>query len=197
MTTHAYAVSIDRLGEFKNPMKYLALLLKSLPFGATGLVAAGLLAATMSSVDSGVNACSMAWTKDFYHRFFNKAEEKERFHMRYSVYFSLLIGVLIILISESFILIFNKNHSIFAIVNRAVNGFSSPLLAVVLLGMQKRWKIKADSAFWGVLAGTCLSVFTVLYVKNLALHYYAALNLLTTLLICFLLDFFYFRKKSG
>jgi SSS family transporter len=195
MTAHAYTVHLHKLGDFKNPMRYLALLIKSLPFGATGLVAAGLLAATMSSIDSGVNACSMAWTKDFYHRFFNKSEEKRSFHIRYSVYFSLLIGILIIILSESFIFIFTKHQSIFAIVNKVINGFGSPLLAVVVLGMQKRWRIKADSVFWGVLIGAIFSIFTVLYVKNLALHYYAALNLFVTFGICFLLDFFYFQKK--
>ena len=111
MAMHSYAVHTGILGKFPKPMKYMAALIKSLPYGGAGLLAAGLLAATMSSVDSGINACSMAWTKDFYHRFFNKYEVSREFHIRYSVYFSIIIGVLIIALAESLFLFSADNRA--------------------------------------------------------------------------------------
>jgi Na+/proline symporter len=200
MALHSYAVHTNILGSFPRPMKYLAVLIKSLPFGAGGLMAAGLLAATMSSVDSGVNACTLAWTKDFYHRFYNKNEVSTRTHMRYSVYFSVLFGILIISLAEFFIVVFGHQQSIFVMVNKVINGFGSPLLTLVVLGMVKR-RPAADSVFWGVLIGALFSISTGFWLERLALHYYAVLNLLVTLALCYVLEFFKYlnakmRNKS-
>ena len=196
MALHSYAVHTKILGRFPQPMKYLAILIKSLPFGAGGLMAAGLLAATMSSVDSGVNACTMAWTKDFYHRFYNKSEVSTRTHMRYSVYFSIIFGVLIIALAELFIVVFGRQQSIFVMVNKVINGFGSPLLVLVVLGMIKR-RPTANSVFWGVLFGALFSISTGFWFKQLALHYYAVLNLLVTFALCYALEFFrYLTAKN-
>lgn len=189
MALHSYAVHNDMLGRFPHPMKYLAALIKAMPFGGGGLLAAGLLAATMSSVDSGVNACTLAWTKDFYHRFYNKNEVSTRTHMRYSVYFSILFGVLIIALAELFIVVFGRQQSIFVMVNKVINGFGSPLLVLIILGMIKR-RPAASSVFWGVLAGALFSISTGFWFERLALHYYAVLNLLVTFAFCYVLEFF-------
>ena len=112
MAMHSFAVHTDIMGKYSKPLRYMAVLIKSLPYGAAGLLSAALLAATMSSIDSGVNACSMTWTKDFYHRFFNKDESSKFSHIRYSVYFSIIIGVLIIILAELLIFVFGAHHSI-------------------------------------------------------------------------------------
>lgn len=189
MAMHSYAVNTDIMGKFSKPLKYMAVLIRSLPYGAAGLLSAALLSATMSSVDSGVNACSMAWTKDFYHRFFNKEEFSKAHHIRYSVYFSLVIGALIIAFAESFILLFGHQHSIFVMVNKVINGLGSPLLTLVILGMFKH-RLRANSVFYGVISGTIFSICTALFVEHLALHYYAVVNLLATFAICYILDAF-------
>ena len=196
MAMHSYAVHTGIMGKYAKPLKYMAVLIRSLPYGAAGLLAAALLAATMSSIDSGVNACSMSWTKDFYHRFFNKEEFSKEHHIRYSVYFSILIGVLIIVFAEFFILVFGKNQSIFVIVNKMINGFGSPLLVLIVLGMFKK-RLKANSVFWGVTAGAIFSICTAFFVKDLALHYYAVVNLLATIAMCYLLEIFFKNKKNG
>lgn len=187
MAVHSYAVHTGSLGKFPQPMQYLVSLIKSLPYGGTGLMAAGLLAATMSSVDSGINACAMAWTKDFHHRFFNKNEVDRELHIRYSVYFSVIVGVLIIALAEIFIVIFGHQQSIFVMVNKVINSLGSPLLAVMVFGMVKH-RLSADSVFWGVLGGTLFSILFSLGVENLALHYYAVVNLLVTFGLCFVLN---------
>jgi SSS family transporter len=195
MAMHSYAAHIDAIGKYPNPLRYMAILIKSLPYGAAGLLVAALMAATMSTVDSGVNACSMTWTKDFYHRFFNKSEVDETHHIRYSVYFSVVIGALIIILAESFILVFGRYHSIFVIFNKVINAMGSPLLALIILGMLKR-RPGTESVFWGVIAGTVFSVCISLFVHKLALHYYAVVSLAGTFAFVYLLDFLQ-GKKGG
>ena len=194
MAMHSYAVHTHIMGKFSKPLKYMAVLIRSLPYGVAGLLAAALLSATMSSIDSGVNACSMAWTKDFYHRFFNKEEFSKEHHIRYSVYFSIIIGVVIIAFAELFILVLGKHHSIFVMMNKLINGLGSPLLVLVVLGMFKR-RLKADSVFWGVITGTVFSFCTAFFVEHLALHYYAVVNFLATFAFCYILELILEKKK--
>ena len=187
MAMHSYAVHTDIMGKYSKPLRYMAALIRSLPYGAAGLMSAALLAATMSSIDSGVNACSMTWTKDFYHRFFNKEELSSAHHIRYSVYFSIIIGVLIIVLAELLILFFGHHYSIFVIFNKVINGFGSPLLVLVILGMFAR-RFKANSVFWGVIIGALFSVSVAFFVEYLALHYYAVVNLLATFAACYIME---------
>jgi len=195
LAMHSYAVHTGIMGQYSKPLKYMAVLIRSLPYGAAGLLAAALLAATMSSIDSGVNACTMSWTKDFYHRFFNKEEFSKKHHIRYSVYFSVVIGILIIAFAELFILVFGKHQSIFMIVNKMINGFGSPLLVLIVFGMFKK-RLKANSVFYGVLAGAIFSVCTAFFVEDLALHYYAVVNLLASIAMCYILEFVLPNKKT-
>jgi len=196
MAMHSYAVHTGIMGKFAKPLKYMAVLIRSLPYGAAGLLAAALVAATMSSIDSGVNACSMSWTKDFYHRFFNKEEFSKAHHIRYSVYFSIVIGVSIIILAELFILFFGRHQSIFVMVNKLINGFGSPLLVLVVFGMCKK-RLKTNSVFYGVILGAIFSVCTALFVEHLALHYYAVVNLLATIAMCYLLEILLKNKKTA
>jgi SSS family transporter len=193
---HSYAVHTGIMGKFSKPLKYMAVLIRSLPYGAAGLLAAALLSATMSSIDSGVNACSMSFTKDFYHRFINKEEFSKAHHIRYSVYFSIVIGVLIIAFAEVFILILGQHHSIFVMVNKLINGLGSPLLVLIVLGMYKH-RLRANSVFWGVIIGTVFSICSAFFVEHLALHYYAVVNLLATFAICYIIDFVSFKSSKS
>ena len=63
------------------PLVYFSRFVKySLPTGITGLVVAGLFASTMSSLDSGINSCCTAFSRDFYLRFSEMPDnEKHRY----------------------------------------------------------------------------------------------------------------------
>jgi len=71
---------------------YPTMLFDLLPNGLLGLVLAGLLAAMMSSLDSGLNSVSTLFTMDFYHKF--KPEADTRSLMRVGRYCTLVIMVL-------------------------------------------------------------------------------------------------------
>lgn len=142
----------------------------ALPLGLTGLLAAGLLAATMSSVDSGVNACLAAWMTDF------KQRTPTGSHYRYWVWIlTVAIVVLAFLVGQT--------GDLFTIVNRVINGIGSPLLALILLAMFSR-TCNARGAWMGGLIGTIVSIWISFGWDNLALHYYALVNLAVTLIAC-------------
>ena len=64
-----------------------------LPFGVSGLLIAGLLAASMSSLDSSMNSMASSITNDFYRRFTRK-ERSEHHYLRFARILTVLLGVL-------------------------------------------------------------------------------------------------------
>lgn len=166
----------------EQPVFYFSIFVKSLPSGASGLIIAGLFAAAMSSVDSGIKSCCTAFFADFYDRFGRNGKIAE---VTLSRLLTLTLGLLAISLA------YGVGHlgSIFEITNKIINGFGSPLLALFLLGMFSR---SANSAgvFAGGLMGACLSIYISFSVDNLALHYYAVINLIGTLFFCYIFSAF-------
>jgi Na+/proline symporter len=77
--------------------------------------------------------------------------------------------------------------SIFEVSNRIVNAFGSPMLALFLAG--RLWpRIRPRSVLLGGITGAVWSVAGGILVEPLALHYYAVVNLLGTLLLCALFE---------
>ena len=70
-----------------------------LPVGITGLVVAGLLAAAMSSLSSGINSIAAVLMSDFVDRF-KKHKITETQHVRVARYISFFVGVIVVLISS-------------------------------------------------------------------------------------------------
>jgi SSS family transporter len=175
----------------KAPLKVIKAIIISLPYGGCGLLVAGLLAATMSSIDSGINACSAAWFSDFHQRFFEKEPETCK-DCRYSIYLTLTIGCLSILLALLCMRFLGHSQTIFVMINKVIHGLGSPLLAVMLLAMFTK-RVSPAAVFRGTLLGFICSILTVTLIHGLALHYYAVLNLLITLSLC--LAFNVFKKQ--
>ncbi len=150
---------------------------KALPFGLTGVLAAGLLAATMSSVDSGLNACLAAWMTDFEGRPAGTAPARQP-EGRYRI---LVIVLTVITIALAFLV--GRTGDLFTIVNRVINGIGSPLLALMLLALFSR-RCTARGAWIGGWIGAVSSLAISFGWAGLALHYYAVANLLVTLAAC-------------
>ncbi len=161
-------------------LKQLSQLIHSFPPGVAGLILAGLLAATMSSIDSGVNACAAAYVTDFQKRFqWKKLSSK---------WLSLSIGVISTLLALLLIPAIGKSNSVFAIVNKLVNGLGSPLLCLMLLGMFSK-KTNSSGVFVGGIIGLFASLAISFWLKPLALQYYAVANLLVCLAVCYVFSF--------
>lgn len=148
---------------------------QSLPFGLTGILTAGLLAATMSSVDSGLNSCLATWMSDFEGRTEQNAPQQERsYRMR-------VLGLAVATMILAFVV--GRTGDLFEVINRVINGVGSPLLALILLGMFSR-RANARGTWIGGVIGIAASLTVSFGWDGLALHYYAVVNLLITLAAC-------------
>jgi len=141
-----------------------------LPAGLCGLVVAGLFAASMSSVDSGIHSCSTALVTDF-------------LGGRRAGLSRVLTAAFGVAATVAACTVDRWGPSLFAIANRIINGLGAPLLALFLLGMFSR-RANTFGMLVGGLLGAGLSVAVSFGVEMLALHYYAVANLLGTLALC-------------
>ena len=177
LTLLGIAISVLQGDAQTSGMVQFGRFIKALPSGLTGLLAAGLLAATMSSVDSGLNACLAVWMTDFEGRSAASVpwQVREIRYRRLTGVFTLFTLVLAFIVGGA--------SDLFSVINRVINGVGSPLLALMLLGMFCP-SCNARGAWVGGLAGIVLSLAISFGWTGLALHYYAVVNLLVTLAIC-------------
>jgi Na+/proline symporter len=188
LAVYAHASATGALGrEGWKPVRHLASLVAALPAGMTGVVAAGLLAATMSSVDSGINSCAAAWVTDFHERVLGRAAGP----LLDALLVALLGGVAI-----GLAFVVEQFGGVFQIANRIINGLGSPLFALMLLGMFSR-RANGPGMLVGGLLGTAWSVWVSFGVEGLALHYYAVLNLVGTLTACYVCSLIARRLGAG
>jgi solute:Na+ symporter, SSS family len=173
----AYAV---KNGIALPPLKTLALFMNSLPPGLAGLLSAGLLAAMMSSIDSGINSCATAFFTDIYPNFSKK-------RVKFSLNKAKIISAVIGLISVAFAFPVPMLGSLFETVNKVVNGMGAPLLALFVAGMALK-KVTAESAFYGFITGVIASILVIAFVDDISLHYYAVINFGITFGSMFLYD---------
>jgi len=137
-----------------------------LPVGIAGLILAALFAASMSSMDSGLNSISMLVITDVHRRWGfgrrwlarkkGKAVEElnEEDEITLARPLVLLIGVLATLFSLSY----GHIGSIFDIMIAIVNTFGGPLFAIFMLGMFTR-VTTGRSALLALLAGTFFTLW--------------------------------------
>jgi SSS family solute:Na+ symporter len=178
LVTAAYAHTAGLRGT--RGVEQLSALLRSLPAGALGLLVAGLLAAAMSSIDSGLNACGSIWSQEFGPRD-DPTDRQARSGRTWGL--TVMLGVVAIGLSFAV----GQLGTLFEIASRIINGLGSPLLAMLLLGLFSR-RTTASGMLWGGLLGTAISVAISFGVEGLALHLYAVANLLVTLIACYALS---------
>lgn len=164
------------------PIAVIAGMIRDFPVGVTGVIATALLAATMSSIDSGINSCCAAYVTDFHSRFFRKSPPERLLSGGIGAAVTLLALVAVPLLAEA--------NTLFMIVNKFINGLGSPLLALVLLTLLP-WRVNASGVFYGGICGVIASLAISFGVNTLALHCYAVANLAVTLLFCLVLSGFF------
>ncbi|MCA9103562.1 MAG: sodium/solute symporter [Planctomycetales bacterium] len=107
-----------------------------LPQGVSGLVVAGLLAAAMSSLSSGVNSSSSVITVDYIERFgrrsFSDAEQ-----VRIARYVSLAVGVVVVAVSV--LLSRSTFANLFEVAYKVTNFFTAPLFGLFFMAFFVRW----------------------------------------------------------
>jgi SSS family solute:Na+ symporter len=118
-----------------------------LPEGFSGLVLAGLLAASMSSLSSGINSSALSIINDFILRF-RKNPISESDQVKLAKIISFAIGVIIVLLS---FLISNVKGNLLELSYKTINLLTAPLFVPFFMAMFVRWA-KPTATFIGTLA---------------------------------------------
>ncbi len=160
-----------------------------MPLGLRGMMIAAILAAAMSSIDSGLNSCTTSLITDFFKRFRWKpqwimnrapgdtASEVASRELKLARWLTLLLGVVVTILA-CFV---GRLGSIIEITNKLVNSFAGPMAAVFLLGMMTR-KCEARGAFWGLLVGSAVTSYFIFY-STVSFLWYGTVGLTTTLVV--------------
>lgn len=141
-----------------------------LGWGVAGLIVAALLAASMSSLDSGLNSLCSLLIIDFHRRYgwgrawlagrLNKpvGQLDTEDELKLARPLTLVVGIAATL----FALLIAQLGNVFQIMVAVVNTFGAPLLAIFLLGMLTR-RCTALAAFWSLLVGTLFTTTLVAF----------------------------------
>lgn len=125
------------------------------PPGVVGLLIAALMAATMSSIDSGIHSVTTALVVDFRDRLMPQWKPKtEKGEM-------LTARILLVVIGSAAVILacfVSQLGDVFAVAKKTTAAFGGPLLAVFVLGMFSS-KVTPASVFIGTLVGAVQTAF--------------------------------------
>jgi SSS family solute:Na+ symporter len=135
---------------------YPTMMFDLLPVGILGLVLAGLIAAMMSTIDSGLNSVSTLITMDFYQKLFPEKDNEQLLGIGRWITF----GVMVIAVSWApQIQHFEK---LWDYLQQALSWFSPPIIALFMVGLF--WKrANKTGAVWGMVAGIITSLFVIIF----------------------------------
>ena len=118
-----------------------------LPSGLSGIVLAGLLAAAMSSLSSGINSSSLSIVNDFILRLGNKTMSETK-KVKLATIISFFIGIVIILLS---LVMGNVKGNLLELTYKTVNLLVAPLFVPFFMAMFIRFA-KPNATFIGTLS---------------------------------------------
>lgn len=122
----------DRTTVFTNAdQMFPSFLVVGIPVGLTGLVVAGMMAASMSSLSSGISAATSVISDDFIKRF-RGLPSQERASVTEERCIAVSIGVIVVTLSLS---VGYVPGNLFEITNRLVNAFIAPLFVLFFTAM--------------------------------------------------------------
>jgi SSS family transporter len=124
---------------------------QAFPPGAVGLVIAAILAASLSSIDSAINACTSVLVIDVYRRFTNTAR-RDGSEVGVSRVATVLFGAAGTLLATNV----SRIGTLLEIANKLVNAFAGPLFGIYLLAMFSRRATSGGTLTAGLL-GTAAS----------------------------------------
>lgn len=107
-------------------------ILVGLPIGISGLVAAGILAAAMSSLSSGLSATSSVISEDLIKRFSRKSKPKKVDQLKRIRMLSLFVGIFTLALS---LLISEVEGNLYDVIVKVVNLFVSPLFVLFFMAL--------------------------------------------------------------
>lgn len=156
----------------KNDQVFPLFIVERLPAGISGLVIAGIFAASMSSLDSSMHSVSTAITTDFYRRLKSNVTDEQC--LRFARGIIILSGLSAM--GFSFVLITSDISSLFFLFQKILGLITSGLVGVFILGIFTK---RANSG--GVLMGAFASIGVLVYLTwfsniNFYLHSVAGIG---------------------
>lgn len=159
---------------------FAALLMDKMPAGLRGLVAAGLLAALMSSLASVFNSCSTLFTVDIYKKLYPQSEEKKLVNIgRVATAIVVLLGIAWIPIMQGI------SPALYEYLQSVQAYIGPPIAAVFLLGIFFK-RINSTGAMATLIGGLVVAIVRLaaeIGKKNLEpgtlLHTFGTVNFLT------------------
>ncbi len=156
----------DFAGRMKGlPPDYLMPLffMSYIPDGLLGLIVVGILAASMSSLDSTINSLSAVTLEDFLVRIFPGLESMPG---RRAVWLSRLVTVIWGTASISFALaIANRSETIIELVNKTGSALYGPIAAVFVLGIFSK-RVSGNGALAGLAAGIAVNIILWIFFEK-------------------------------
>ena len=153
------ALALKQRGEleWESPDQAFPVLMSNLlPSGMRGLVAAGLLAALMSSLASVFNSCSTLFTVDIYKKLKPQTPEKDLLRIgRIATFIVVILGILWIPIMA------NISGVLYEYLQKVQSYISPPIAAVFLLGIFYK-RINARGALTTLIAGFAIGAFRLI-----------------------------------
>ena len=132
---------------------------QTFPAGIVGLVVAAIFAASLSSIDSAINACSSSVIVDFYIRLGQKQTgDKKQVHVSRIAVVSLGIAAIFLAINVG------RIGNLFEIMNKIILLFTGPLFAIFILGMFTRWA-RNNGVLIGGLVGAGVSIYVAFFTR--------------------------------
>ncbi len=128
----------------------------ALPAGLSGLVVAGLLAAAMSSLSSGVNSSCSVITVDFIDRF-RRGKDNELNHVRLAKYVSVFVGAVVVILS-AYVGVVQGN--LLEVAYKLVNLITAPLFGLFFMAMFVRW-----AKGWATIVGAICGLAVVIAIN--------------------------------
>lgn len=129
----------------------------ALPAGIGGLVVAGIMAATMSSLDAGMNSLANVAVMDYYKRFFHRDWKNERHYLWVSRVATIFFGVSATVTA----MYVDRLGTIIEIIGTIQSLIVGPLVAMFFLGVLTK---RANGP--GVFAGALIGLAVTGYVAN-------------------------------
>lgn len=155
-----------------------------LPVGVAGLVIAGMLAATMSSVSAGINSLSTATMIDFIQRFHPHSSITSATDVRQAKWVSVLWGVLVTVPA----LYVGRFGTVMETCMTVIGFFTGPLLAMFLLGVLTT-RTNQPGLLLGAVAGIAASALT--YTQGVSWLLWGPSGCGVTLVAGYLLSYFF------
>jgi Na+/proline symporter len=163
----------------KNDQVFPHFIAQTLPAGLTGLVIAGIFAATMSTLDSSLNSVSAAFMTDFYRRWRPHATEEAR--LRMARWLTVALGALAILVA--FVTAANEEKilSLWDYYMKVLGLLMGCLTGVFILGIFTR-RASVGGAWLGVVGGAAVLFYACFFTK-VSVLLYAAIGITATFVI--------------